>query len=74
MLGAEKTGKARAKITGLTPGKIVDYGLKDSMNMGACMAPAAADTIEQHLKDFGRQPDYYDKSLQAIWEKWDRPY
>ena len=63
LLGAEKTGKARAKITGLTPGKIVDYGLKDSMNMGACMAPAAADTIEQHLKDFGRQPDYYDKII-----------
>lgn len=33
-----KGGKAR--ITGLTTGKIVDYGLKDSMNMGACMAPA----------------------------------
>ena len=31
--------------------------------MGACMAPAAADTIEQHLKDFGRQPDYYDKII-----------
>ncbi len=32
--------KARALITGITPGKIVDFGLKDSMNMGACMAPA----------------------------------
>ena len=44
--------KCRAHITGMTPGRIVDYGLKDSMNMGACMAPAAADTIERHLEDF----------------------
>ena len=63
VLAASKNGKARAKITGLTSGKIVDYGLKDSMNRGACRAPAAASTIEQHLKDFGRQPDYYDKII-----------
>ena len=55
--------RARAAITGLTPGKIVDFGLKDSMNMGACMAPAAADTIRQHLKDFGRRPEDYDKII-----------
>lgn len=48
-------------VTGVTTGKIVDFGLKDSMNMGACMAPAAADLIENHLKDFQRKPDYYDK-------------
>ena len=29
----------RAIITTVTPGRIVDYGLKDSMNMGMCMAP-----------------------------------
>lgn len=57
------TPKVRARITGLTTGKIVDYGLKDSMNMGACMAPSAASTIEQHLKDFDRKPDYYDKII-----------
>lgn len=53
----------RARITGMTVGKIVDYGLKDSMNMGACMAPAAASTIERHLKDFGRTPEYYDRII-----------
>lgn len=37
--------KGRVKITGLTIGKVVDYGLKDSQNMGACMAPAACSTI-----------------------------
>lgn len=55
--------KPRAVITELTPGKIVDSGLKDSMNMGACMAPAAAASIGTHLKDFGRQPEYYDKII-----------
>ena len=48
-------------ITAVTTGKIMDYGIKDSMNMGACMAPAACDTIYRHLKDFERQPDYFDK-------------
>lgn len=55
--------KAQARITGLTTGKIMDYGLKDSMNMGACMAPAACDTIYQNLKDFGRRPSDYDKII-----------
>lgn len=55
--------RARARITGMTVGKIVDYGLKDSMNMGACMAPAAASTIEQHLIDFNSQPEDYDKII-----------
>lgn len=53
----------RASISGMTTGKIVDYGLKDSMNMGACMAPSAADTIEQHFKDFQCGPDQYDKII-----------
>ena len=55
---ASKGGKAR--ISGVTPGRVVDYGLKDSLNMGACMAPAACDTIYQHLVDFGRKPGDYD--------------
>ena len=48
-------------IAGITTGIIVDYGIKDSMNMGAAMAPAAADCIFQHLQDFGRKPTYYDR-------------
>ena len=53
----------RAKIVGMTVGKIVDYGIKDTMNMGACMAPAAASTLEQHFIDFGSQPEDYDKII-----------
>lgn len=52
-----------AKITGATIGKVVDFGLKDSMNMGGCMAPAACDTISRHLSDFSRTPDDYDKII-----------
>lgn len=50
-------------ITGITPGKIVDYGVRDSMNMGAAMAPAAAACIAAHLEDFSRSPSYYDKII-----------
>lgn len=47
-------------ITGITPGKIVDYGIKDSFNMGCAMAPAACDTIMQNFKDFHRSAKDYD--------------
>lgn len=55
------TKKSHVRITGVTIGKIVDYGLKDSQNMGACMAPAARDTIIQNFSDFKRKPEYYDR-------------
>lgn len=39
--GAFIVGKeGNVKISGITTGKMVDYGVKDSMNMGAAMAPA----------------------------------
>lgn len=53
--------KSQFKITGITTGKIVDFGVKDSMNMGAAMAPAACDTIYQNFMDFNFQPTAYDK-------------
>lgn len=63
ILGKTKTDSSRAKITGITTGKIVDFGIKDSMNMGACMAPAACDTIYQNLIDFNRKPQDYDRII-----------
>lgn len=53
--------RSHVRITGITTGKIVDMGIKDSMNMGACMAPAACDTIYQNLMDFNYLPEEYDK-------------
>ncbi len=63
VLGAEQERQTRALVTGMTVGKVVDYGLKDSFNMGACMAPAAADTISRHFEDFGTKPSDYDKII-----------
>ena len=59
--GDQKQGMA--KITGITTGKIVDYGVKDTMNMGACMAPAAASVVAAHFKDFGTYPSEYDQII-----------
>lgn len=53
----------KVKVKGITTGKVVDFGVKDSMNMGACMAPAAGDVIVQNLIDFGYQPEHYDKII-----------
>lgn len=60
---AEKSGETIVEVKGITTGKIMDYGVKDSMNMGACMAPAACEVIAQNLEDFGVQPGHYDKII-----------
>lgn len=57
------THTPHVRIAGVTVGKIVDYGLKDSQNMGACMAPAAMDTIVQNFEDFGRNEQDYDRII-----------
>ena len=48
------------KIVGATVGKIVDFGVTDVNNMGAAMAPAAADTLLTHLNEFNLKPSDYD--------------
>ena len=53
----------RAKITGITTGKVTDYAIKDALNMGACMAPAAADTLKAHFEDMGTKPEDYDQII-----------
>lgn len=55
--------RSNAAIRGVTTGRIVDYGVKDSLNMGACMAPAAADVIYQNLQDFSLDASYYDRII-----------
>lgn len=50
-------------IAAVTVGKIVDLGIKDANNMGAAMAPAAADTIKNFLNDTSTSPDEYDLIL-----------
>lgn len=55
--------KGPVEIKGITTGKIKDYGVQDPFNMGACMAPAAADTIYQSLEDFQKQPEDFDRII-----------
>ena len=61
LAGNRKDGMAR--IAGITTGRMVDMGAKDSMNMGAAMAPAAFHTIEQNLEDFQVNETWYDKII-----------
>lgn len=55
--------KNDVRITGITTGKMVDLGAKDSMNMGAAMAPAAWNTIMQNFEDFGVDEGWYDQII-----------
>jgi len=47
-------------VTAATTGQVVDMGIKDANNMGAAMAPAAADVLIKHFRDLNRQPSHYD--------------
>lgn len=58
-----KGGSGAARITGVTTGRIVDFGARDSMNMGAAMAPAAVHTIRQNFEDFDVDETYYDRII-----------
>jgi stage V sporulation protein AD len=58
LLGTTGTG---AHITDVLIGRVIDLGVKDANNMGAAMAPAAADTIEQFFTLSGMQPEQFDK-------------
>ncbi len=50
-------------ITHITTGKVVDFGITDTNNMGGAMAPAACDTLLAHFADTGRKPEDYDLIL-----------
>lgn len=55
-----KNRSAPIKITSVTIGKVIDYGIDDLSNMGAAMMPAAHDTIKRHLEATGTTPSDYD--------------
>ena len=52
------TGKAA--VEKIIIGSICDYGIKDANNMGAAMAPAAADTLLNYFEASGTSPSDYD--------------
>lgn len=47
-------------ISEVLPGRVCDKGIKDAANMGAAMAPAAADTLKRYFDESGRSPDSFD--------------
>jgi stage V sporulation protein AD len=59
-MGGDNDLKNAPAITSATFGKVVDYGITDVNNMGAAMSPSTSLGILQHLKDTGRNADYYD--------------
>lgn len=63
--GCTILGNADMGITvdSATIGKVVDWNVTDANNMGAAMAPAAADTLKAHLEDTGRKLADYDLIL-----------
>lgn len=60
--GAALVSKKKSPVSAdcITYGKICDLGITDANNMGAAMAPAAADTIAVHLQETGATPQEYD--------------
>ena len=48
------------KIKRVLAGKIIDLGIKDANNMGAAMAPAAADSFLRYFENSGTSPSDYD--------------
>ena len=52
--------KSNVCITKICFGRVQDYGVIDIANMGAAMAPAAADTIKNFLIDTETKPENYD--------------
>ncbi len=49
-------GKGICQVKAVTVGRIIDYKIKDANNMGAAMAPAAADTLVRFFGDTGKRP------------------
>lgn len=47
-------------IEEIMPGCIVDRGITDANNMGAAMAPSAADTLERYFSGTGTSPESFD--------------
>lgn len=47
-------------ITEVLTGEITDLGIKDTNNMGAAMAPAAAELMSAYFSETGRKPEDFD--------------
>lgn len=62
-IGLISKNKSLIRIKSATIGKVIDVDLKDPLDLGRTMAPAAAFTLKEHLDDLNISPDYYDLIL-----------
>ncbi len=60
--GAAVVGKTGGPpyVNAVVFGTVEDLGINDQNNMGAAMAPAAAETLSRFFNDSGRQPEDFD--------------
>ncbi len=58
ILGSE--GASGVRITQAMPGIPMEMGIRDAANMGAAMAPAAADTLQRYFAASGSCPEDFD--------------
>lgn len=54
------SGNGKVKVSEALPGIVIDKGISDASNMGAAMAPAAADTLLRYFSDSGYSPSDFD--------------
>lgn len=60
LVGGAAAKDTRIQLSHTTCGRVIDLGIADQNNMGAAMAPAAADTIAAHFADMNRTAKDYD--------------
>lgn len=53
-------GGSGVRVADVTIGYITDFGISDTNNMGAAMAPAATETLTAYFNDTGTKPQDYD--------------
>ena len=53
-------GQGSVSVIAATLGRVVDLSVSDPFNMGAAMAPAAANTVFEFFKESGQDPKQYD--------------
>ncbi len=60
---SDPNSQKKVGVEAITFGRITDFAIKDANNMGAAMAPAAAQTLIDYFRDTGTSPNEYDLIL-----------
>lgn len=63
IIGSTGAASRMADIADVMPGIVIERGIKDTANMGAAMAPAAADTLQRYFEASGRKCADFDMIL-----------